>query len=474
MEEDKILINTQYERERFKEHLSEVNNYRILFSGKYGCGKTYFLQEYFDIKKNEYEAFHLFPTNYAVSSNEDIIKLLQFDILYEIIRKGLLEPSEKMFTDKDLIVPFLKNNASNIIRDVISHCTSIGKKLADIFDNSQKWLTDYEEFKKQMNETDSDKARTTFEKLLKEVEYDASTELIEMVLSNIENKQKVLIIDDLDRIDPEHIFRLLNVFSAQLSCYFSTHTSTPQNDNRFGFDKVIFVCDMDNIRNIYHAKYGEKTDFGGYIDKFYSIAPYSFNNNAQIVHEAHRFVRSIRSESPDSNIGILSSITRILLYHNVISLRQLVEKESAKWDFPIRKYTQLSNEYSKSAILFVDFILFLFGTKHDAIKALSNHKEEVDYAKIQTEYRMTEMFIPFLMDVSDKPIDSSIVEYKNEELNITIKFIRIKGDREVYLDIESISNYDGSARTTIPYFQLLAMALDTYCAKAEESKIYHY
>ena len=45
MEEDKILITTQYERERFEEHFNASDNFRIFFSGKYGSGKTYFLQE---------------------------------------------------------------------------------------------------------------------------------------------------------------------------------------------------------------------------------------------------------------------------------------------------------------------------------------------------------------------------------------------------------------------------------------------
>ena len=80
MEEERILIPIQSELEKFDAHIKTENKYRILFSGKYGSGKTYFLQQYFDINKDKYEVFHLFPTNYAVSSNEDIVKLLQFDI----------------------------------------------------------------------------------------------------------------------------------------------------------------------------------------------------------------------------------------------------------------------------------------------------------------------------------------------------------------------------------------------------------
>ena len=64
MNQEPILITTQQEAEKFDTFLSLPNNHRILFSGKYGSGKTFFLHEFFSTrKKDEYEAFHLFPTN---------------------------------------------------------------------------------------------------------------------------------------------------------------------------------------------------------------------------------------------------------------------------------------------------------------------------------------------------------------------------------------------------------------------------
>ena len=476
MEENKILITTQYVREKFKEHICAPNNYRLLFSGKYGSGKTYFLQEYFDINKDKYETFHLFPTNYAVSSNEDIVKLLQFDIMYEIIRKGILEPSEKFFSNKDIIAPFLRNHASGIIRDVVSHCSSIGKKLADIYDNSQKWLDKFESFKQQMNETESDKARAAFEKLLKEVEYCEYTELIELALSNIENKQKVLIVDDLDRIDPEHIFRLLNVFSAQLSDYFPAHASASQNENRFGFDKVIFVCDIDNIRNIYHAKYGEKTDFLGYIDKFYSIGPFYYDNNNQIAHEAHQFVRSIRSEYTEEDCGMLTALTRMLLFHNVIRLRQLVEKSFANWESTEWKYPNLISDINYSSVRLIDYLIFIFGSKDDLINTLKGHNEEVNIDVLKkSDFRLVDLLLPLLQDIRDLPLNAQI-EYRNNELNTTISFSCQKKYRDKYtiIDYDNIKDRKGNRMDTIPYFGLLRTAVERFCEMNEARKVLRY
>ncbi len=72
---------------KFEEHLGIENNSRILFSGKFGIGKTYFLNKFFKARKNKYEVFHLYPINYQISSNEDIVEFLKRDILIELLRK---------------------------------------------------------------------------------------------------------------------------------------------------------------------------------------------------------------------------------------------------------------------------------------------------------------------------------------------------------------------------------------------------
>jgi hypothetical protein len=92
----------------------------------------------------------------------------------------------------------------------------------------------------------------------------------------------VLVIDDLDRLDPEHIFRLFNVFSA--------HYDKQTEENKFGFDKVILVCDIDNIRQIYKHRHGSYVEFSGYIDKFYSTQPYFFNNRKLIEEQLSQLI----------------------------------------------------------------------------------------------------------------------------------------------------------------------------------------
>lgn len=81
------LISIKDAEDVFGDFLKIENNQRIFFSGKFGIGKTYFLEDFFNLNKDKYEAFHLFPANYQISSNEDIVELLKYDILVELIKR---------------------------------------------------------------------------------------------------------------------------------------------------------------------------------------------------------------------------------------------------------------------------------------------------------------------------------------------------------------------------------------------------
>ena len=112
-------------------------------------------------------------------------------------------------------------------------------------------------------------------------------ENVSEVINEPEKKKRmesVLIIDDLDRIDPHHTFRLFNIFSAHIDQY--QHEETV---NKFGFDKVIFVCDIDNVRNLFTHFYGSSESFNGYIDKFYSKEPFYYNPIPEIIENLDKF-----------------------------------------------------------------------------------------------------------------------------------------------------------------------------------------
>lgn len=104
-------------------------------------------------------------------------------------------------------------------------------------------------------------------------ECDAFTCLIQKSLEH-KRAKSVLVIEDLDRIDPAHLFRIMNVLSSQVDNPY--YLGNP-NGNKFGFDKVILVMDYDIARHIFHHFYGNKANYEGYMNKFLNSIPFHFS-----------------------------------------------------------------------------------------------------------------------------------------------------------------------------------------------------
>lgn len=53
-------------------------------------------------------------------------------------------------------------------------------------------------------------------------------------------------------------------------------------DNKFCLDKIVTVCDINNIKKIYAHVYGKETDFIGYISKFSNSKAYDYSLTEKI------------------------------------------------------------------------------------------------------------------------------------------------------------------------------------------------
>jgi hypothetical protein len=340
-----IIIPTDAIKDDFQEFLCAEANTRVFLSGKFGIGKTYFLTEFFKLRSEEYEAFHLYPVNYQISSNGDILELIKYDLLIELIKRN-----EEIFKTNEVngvkdswllfyswcknrfsINSLIKNvlNVSNLVPEVASDPTlamfeKLGRPLQDVL----KIDEEFQEFKKKYKEGEKGDAKKYLDaiksKNISEVDY-ISHLLKEKIHSIKGSKKSVLIIDDLDRIDPEHSFRLLNVISA----YFEK-----EHENKFGFDLIIIVADYSNLKSTFHHKYGANTDFAGYMDKFFSTSPYHFDNRKAILNVVDDIAKSIKNEEPNlaSAIGDNGYIKLFLRYiftktveANAGNLRQLLK-----------------------------------------------------------------------------------------------------------------------------------------------------
>lgn len=459
MSEISIYIENLYQD--FQNHLN--TNKRVLFSGAYGTGKTYFLREYFKAKESEYNIFHLLPVNYQVSQNEDIFELVKYDILYHILGKGWeFKKEEQEKISKTLALQTYAMNKASSAFKAVTQILTLGKSKSVVegADELEKIITGFTKYYKELNtEQDSlDKIREfaqVFENKKGSIyECDNITQLIYELLeehSAVESeentkKQNVLVIDDLDRIDPEHIFRILNVFSAHFDLQ-------DEDSNKFGFDKVVFVCDIENIRNIFSAKYGVNTDFNGYMNKFFSSHIYHFDNKEEIKKVVKSYVERKLSNNEihkrftqinDDIIGVLS----MMINSKSINIRQLKNLES--FDFKVSFFDKYRDENITMFLYWhlINLLLKIFNNDfqklRSACSSLELTKEELwGFDRKIDKYLKCLIFLVDIERVNkyfhEEPHDFI---YRNRELDINVKYSLINTGNYYWSEIEDVTTYD--------------------------------
>ncbi|MDM1065523.1 hypothetical protein HXZ88_07800 [Myroides odoratimimus] len=479
----------------FKEHLDLELNQRILFTAPFGAGKSTFIDDFKTVHKDEYRFIRLYPVNYAISANEDIFELIKFDILFEL----MAHHNEKIALVKEdfdfwlRMSMFMQNKADlmPLFLHIISLHETIGKPVAKFIEVVKPLVTNFKKYSEEINIDESGDVfgfLETFEsKKGNPYEMDATSQFIfnlvdrlkgdvlsnEDKITSDEDKKRtnktVLVIDDLDRLDPDHIFRLFNIFSA--------HTHSITGENKFGFDKVVFVCDIENIRKIYAHKYGEGVDFSGYMDKFYSVKPFIYDNFKYLTQKITAIIdqSTFRSSSEknivkeDSVVYLLSAVLKILSKNKAINLRSLFKSRTfllrIKKHITIRDNITLSKN-SISLIVVFEIIQEMLGGWAHLEKALLIVKDNNFYTKKyfdenqnfmekynlinydyghEIDYVMREVFKVFVAEYlknEDKTTDGDKVMKLNEfKLNVTYN-LRYQDLDE--LNIKNISEIGGN------------------------------
>lgn len=260
----------------FKNHLEHAD--RMILSAKFGDGKSFFLQkvrEDVDTFK-EYEFITLYPVNYVVAPNEDIFEYIKRDVLVQLVRLGLLN---KIDLNKLITSVFSFESFKEVLSFLISCVpggTFYNKILDKAFDISKKYNDEKATYEKYYGSFKAQKGGL--------YEEDAYTKIIIEALNLLKNgyiddknglvqKKPVLIIEDLDRLDPSHLFRILNVISAHID----DAMQPDKVGNKFGFSNIVIVMDYDTTRHIFEHFYGRDASYEGYMSKFIAEEPFRYS-----------------------------------------------------------------------------------------------------------------------------------------------------------------------------------------------------
>lgn len=348
----------------FDKHLKESDF--VFLSAPFGFGKTTYINDFIESQEEsgEFSFFHLYPVHYSVNRNEDVFELIKYDLLFEILKRDRTNDEVSINYSKQ-IKGILQKNVDAVLLSFLEKIPEVGKsikELVQIFNKVKKEI--FELYEKEFETSELNSFITRIENTKGSVfENDIITAYINNKLKEIKGdevkKKCVLILDDLDRIEPEHIFRLLNVFSANFD-------STEYSINKFGIDKVVVVADYYNIKSIYHHKYGKDSDFEGYVNKFYSKEIYFltfYDAVKSLFKEDYDLYEYGDVEFPSLKINLLT-----LLFNNKqISFRQ------------IRKISKINFNREKDLFEVVNDIVIVFNEDYkDLLKSCTKVSVQKD------------------------------------------------------------------------------------------------
>ncbi len=470
------LVSISVPLKRFHEHIIKPNNCKILLSAPFGQGKTTFLQLFFKEKSAEYNTFHLFPVNYSVVRNEDIFELIKCEILLKLLENTDVNFNKETFDYLETIPYYLKRNADKIIAPFLTLLPLIGRDLLTINDRLNLLMNTYFAEHDSLQIDDAKKAKDYIKSFIDKegslYESNFYTELIRNLLGALKessNKENVLIIDDFDRLDPDHVFRILNVFAA--------HFDGPENNamsNKFGFDKIIIVCDYNNLEKIYKHKFGAGTDYSGYMNKFFSHHIFYYDN----LETAKSIIKLIAGEE-HNYYGFRPYAFRTILEDMFITqnitLRELLKLLNVKFDDEIKDGIDVTDQF---LITIFRHLAKIFDTetlieklkrtsadfdKH-AIQRADNYDSDAKQALIQLHFDF------------EKHKDRKIQLYHNSIL-YSLNCMNVSSGRSDLFRVENIvtsANNGGVLFTHRDFYTILTEILSTHRNKIVSQKPVHF
>ena len=293
--------------QRFEDHL--LSHDRVVLSAKFGDGKTFFLKKFKEKcmmdAESPFEFITLYPVNYQVLGNKDIFELIKHDVLLQILQAGIIDVKYEI-TDRMAFEFYVQSHFCTVGESFFEMLKSCGaddmvtKGFLAAF-KSVNWLKSLKdkvgEFKKEIDQTALlDNYLSTFDEN-SVYENDIITKIIRDNIKAYQEKngkRVVLVIEDMDRLDPAHLFRIMNVFSAHMDYGYRSMQPIDSSlvGNKFGVSNVVFVMHEKNTEALFLHFYGECADYDGYMSKFYNKDIFRFS----LAEEKENYALALISE----------------------------------------------------------------------------------------------------------------------------------------------------------------------------------
>ena len=433
----------------FYRHLSAADVDRTIFSAKFGDGKTEFLHQFKEKYSDEYTFYTLYPVNYQIAPNEQIMEYIKRDLLFQLILNGTLTPNIEI-PDSILLQWYVNENSFNIVKDIIKFVPSILgsgnqfvavlKGVTELAESINNQCKKFKEFKTKITEGDFEKAVNIIEKLSEGAgniyELDPISWLIAQSIANKGGKS-VLIIEDLDRIDPAHLFRILNIFSAHIDRHYLCSDKTINQDdkekqfdelpNKFGFDKIIFVMDADSANAAFKNFYGD-SNYEGYISKFISkrIFHYSITEHARGLLYTH-----IEEKCRMNQSIFCYALNSVDVKIEQKSVRDIVKVLDNFEDAYRKEEVSVTDDFcflSETPFVKLLTILLRLGVKRNQLNGFF-YKIKTEYERIQTENEFIELLGGFI--INENLLAQSGQVYYNRNL-YQIEFNKNQGGYKIF------------------------------------------
>ena len=276
----------------FEKHLR--SHPRTILSARFGDGKSFFLATVEKKLKKRFVFLKIYPVNYQVAENQDIFEYIKRDLLFQLYSHDLV-PESYEIPDDIASYFFLQNNwdqfaeeflntlsyfdASNTIKATLGAAKFLKamKQKYDVFKNNGGDLgVKLDEFIAAFDNKGI-------------YEADPITSILCDIIEKwkkVHKRMKVcLVFEDMDRIDPAHIFRILNVISAHMD-YGYKYGVSPKGynlaGNKFGVHNIVVCLDHDNLKHIFHHFYGQKACYEGYVNKFSDKGIFHYSLQEQV------------------------------------------------------------------------------------------------------------------------------------------------------------------------------------------------